>query len=699
LSPDGPRLRLGVIGIVTVSLFAALFSRLWFLQVIDVEQYNLAAENNRVRTVIEQAPRGRIYDRNGTLLVGNRRTVVVGIDFQAYTALDRPDQQALLERLADELVRDRQRRIERASQTGSPAPSPSDPTTVESLEERLADPRFSHFKPVPVAQDVTEDLEIYLREKPDVFPAVHAERVTVRTYEYGQLLAHVLGYVGSISETELLAAQNATKPYEPDDEIGKTGVEAAMERELRGIPGETRVEVDARNRPVRSIGTRRPVPGNDVFLTIDVNLQAVTEQALEAELLRQRSLPDGDRTALFRAPAGSSLVLDPNNGQVLALASYPTYEPAAFINGISTEAYRLLTSDELKDQHHYPLTNRALQGQYAPGSTFKLATAYSALSKGLINPGTTITDTGTYQIQGCRGGEGSACVKQNAGRDPKGVVNLSRALTVSSDVYFYKVGDDFWVNRNRPGYGEAAMQDGILPLGFGEKTGVDIGAEMPGRIPTPQWKKELAAKLAPEDPERGRWRSGDSTNVAIGQGDVLVTPLQLANAYATFANGGTLYRPQFVLKVTRGKSREVVPEHTFEPQVIRQIELPPAWRRPMLDGFKGVTTQGAGGTAATTFAAFPQDGFKVAGKTGTAQVNQKQDTSLFIGFAPADAPRYVVVAVLEESGNGGNAAAPLVRRIFEPLATGFMPPAPLGGRFDAQAVAQTNAPPPSGAGD
>jgi penicillin-binding protein 2 len=290
-------------------------------------------------------------------------------------------------------------------------------------------------------------------------------------------------------------------------------------------------------------------------------------------------------------------------------------------------------------------------------------------------------------------------VKQNAGRDPKGVVNLPKALTVSSDVYFYKVGDDFWVNRNRPGYGDAAMQEGFQPLGFGERSGVDIGSEMPGRIPTPQWKKELAAKIAPDDPERGRWRSGDSTNVAIGQGDVLVTPLQLANAYGAFANGGTLYVPQFVLNVTRGKTREVVPEHTFAPKVIRQVELPPAWRGPMLEGFKGVTTQGTGGTAATTFAGFPQDGFKVAGKTGTAQVNQKQDTSLFVGFAPADAPRYVAVAVLEESGNGGNAAAPLVRRIFEPLATGRMAPAPLGGRFDARAIARTNAPPPSGAGD
>jgi penicillin-binding protein 2 len=243
------------------------------------------------------------------------------------------------------------------------------------------------------------------------------------------------------------------------------------------------------------------------------------------------------------------------------------------------------------------------------------------------------------------------------------------------------------------------MQEGFLPLGFGEPTGVDIGAEMKGRIPTPQWKKELAAKLTPGDPERGRWRSGDSTNVAIGQGDVLVTPLQRANAYAAFANGGTLYVPQFVLHVTKGPSPDIVPELAFAPKVIRQVELPPQWRGPMLDGFKGVTTQGTGGTAATTFAGFPQHDFKVAGKTGTAQVNKKQDTSLFVGFAPADAPRYVVVAVLEESGNGGNAAAPLVRRIFEPLATGAMPPAPLGGWFDARAVAEVGGPPPTSAGD
>jgi penicillin-binding protein 2 len=698
LSPDRSRLRLGIIGIVTVSLFAALFSRLWFLQVIDVDQYSLASDNNRVRTVIEQAPRGRIFDRNGMLLVGNRRTVVVSVDFQGYSALDRPEQRALLERLADELTRDQQLRAERVRSIGGSDPA-SEAVTVEWLEERLADPRFSHFKPVPVAQDVTEDLEVYLKEQPEAFPTVSADRVTVRMYEYGQLLAHVLGYVGSISETELAEVQNTTKPYEPDDEIGKTGVEAAMEPQLRGIPGEVRYEVDARNRPVRQIGRQPPVPGNDVYLTVDINLQAVTEQSLEAELLRRRGQPDQDRTGLYKAPAGSSLVLDPNNGQVLALASFPTYDPSAFINGISSEAYTAITADESKDEHHYPLTNRALQGQYAPGSTFKLATAYSALRKGLIGPGTTVNDTGTYKIQGCNGGDGSACVKQNAGRDPKGVVNLSKSLTVSSDVYYYKVGDDFWVRRREAGYGDAAMQEGFLPLGFGEATGVDIGAEMTGRIPTPQWKKELAARIAPGDPERGRWRSGDSTNVAIGQGDVLVTPLQLANAYAAFANGGTLYVPQFVLHVTRGTSREVLPELAFAPEVIRQVDLPPQWRGPMLDGFKGVTAPGTGGTASTTFAGFPQENFQVAGKTGTAQVNQKQDTSLFVGFAPADAPRYVAVAVLEESGNGGNAAAPLVRRIFEPLAAGGLPPAPLGGRFDAQAVARASGPPPSTAGD
>lgn len=695
-------LRVSVLGVVVVSLFATLFTRLWILQVLDVDEYALAADHNRVRVVAEQAPRGRIFDRNGKLLVGNRRTRVVTIEPQGFGGLATPAREALLQRLAVELQRDRWRQAE-AAVGGGPGAVDREadrppPPSVDALRQRMADPRFSRFKPVPVATDVSEDLEIVLTERAAELPTVAVDRVTVRRYPYGRLLAHVLGYVGAVNADEMEAVQNGAKPYDLNDEIGKGGVESAMERDLRGVPGAVRLEVDVDNRPVRTISERAPVPGNDVYLAIDIDLQALTEQSLEVELVRRRFSVDADGER-YRAPAGSSVLLDPTNGQVLALASSPTYDPAAFVNGISSAEYRRLTAPELEDRHHHPLTNRALQGQYAPGSTFKLATAYSALRKGVIAPDTTLVDRGTYQIQGCRGGLGSACVKQNAGRDAKGRVDLARALTVSSDVYFYKVGDDFWVRRGEPGFSDGSLQEGFLPLGFGVATGIEVGGEAAGRVPTPAWKQQLAARLAPDDPERGLWRSGDSTNVAIGQGDVLATPMQLANAYATFANGGSMFAPRVVLDVRDRDSGQVLAGRDFTPRLVRQIDLPAEWRQPMLEGFEAVTLPGTGGTASTTFAGFPQDRFPVAAKTGTAQVDDRQDTSLFVAFAPARAPRYVAVAVLEEAGNGGNAAAPTVRRILEPLALGAVPPAPDGGELDVTALAFGEGPPPSRAGD
>jgi len=725
MNSDSPHLRFAIVGIVTISLFASLFARLWFLQVMTSPQYEIAARNNAVRDVMVEAPRGRILDRRGTVLVENGRTIEVTVDWQEYNKLEKPDQTKLLSRLASTLTRfalkaaagdstfapqvpetvPGQTTLDTTTTTSTTTTAPSttlvvgpdgvaeppatpEPVTVASLRKRLQDERFSHFKPVPVAKDVSQALEIYLAEHADLFPTVAAEPVTVREYRYGKLLAHVLGYVGAVNEDDLKQFQNKLKPYENSDEVGKTGIERTMEAQLRGVPGVTRYEVDARNKPVRVVNSTAPVPGDDIYLTIDIGLQYVVESALA----RVVGTPGRcTREGCPQARSGAAVVTDPRSGQVLAMASYPTYDPRLFTGGISTADYAQLNSDA----NGSPILNRAIAGQYAPGSTWKLFTAYSGLENKQVQPDTKVNDPGVYAIKQCTG-SAKTCTRQNAGRAGHGTVDLQRALTVSSDVYFYQLGDDMW--RYRQYVGEDALAKTYAKWGFGSATGVGLPGEQSGTIPSPAWLKDFSARVNKGDPEailaNGRWNSGQNMNTAIGQGYTLVTPLQLANGYATFANGGTLYRPTLVAQVIKGFTQ--IPVSSFKATVVRKIPLPLEWRLPMTAGFEGVTTDG-NGTAYGTFATFPGS-FPVGGKTGTAQVKGKNDTSLFAAFAPATDPRYAVVVILPEAGSGGSAAAPTVRHILQPIAQvggdeTKLPLPPEGGFIDPKASDGVDAPP------
>jgi penicillin-binding protein 2 len=330
------------------------------------------------------------------------------------------------------------------------------------------------------------------------------------------------------------------------------------------------------------------------------------------------------------------VVTDPRDGSVLAMASFPTYNPAEFINGIKPDVYAVLT-----DKANYePLNNRAIMGQYAPGSTFKLVTAAAALQTGMIQPKTSITDPGFFRVPDCKG---EKCEFQNAGRKAWGRVDLRRAITVSSDTYFYGLGARFHIESQF----EQGLQRSARAFGFGTKSGIPLPTDKGGRIPDPEWKKRLCEQIQCVD---AAWRTGDSINMSIGQGDVLATPLQLANAYATFGNGGTLFEPKLLKDappVERGR-----------------VDLDPTQRQTILDGLKGVISSEEG-TAYYAFAGFPNRDFPVAGKTGTAQVNKKHDTAIFAAFAPADAPQYAISVVLEEAGFGGSVAAPVARRILQ----------------------------------
>jgi len=622
MTADTSRLRLAVLGVVVTSLFAALTARLWYLQVLDTAEFRVAAEANQVRLVYEPAPRGRILDREGRVLVDNR--VVDVLTLSRVEAQDHPD---VLPRLAALLG-----------------------VSKDQIIDRIVDPKFSPYRPVPLALDVPEDKIVYIREHQEDFPGVDNSQVTSRIYPQGSLGAHVLGYVGEIT-AEL--EDRRDEGYRLGDDIGKTGVERSLEQYLRGEAGVTKLEVDSKGRRLRTLGQVAPIQGDDVQLTIDLDMQRLAEESLAQGLTAAQQHWDRDQKKYFIAPAGAVVVLDPNDGSVLAMASHPTYDPSLFIDGISTPAFAALNDPA----NHLPLNNRAIQGQYAPGSTFKLVTAIAALRDGVINPNTTILDEGKIRI-GDR-------TFRNAGSHPWGQVDMVRALAVSSDVYFYKIGYDFWRLRDQFGDG---MQEVARELGFGARTGINLPYEAVGRVPTPESRRELHEKN-PEGWPNPEWFGGDNVNLAIGQGETIATPLQLASAYAVVANGGTVYQPRLASQALRpdGELSE-----DLNPRVLRQVNLGPELRGPILAGLRGAVANGDG-TAHAAFAGF--SALPAAGKTGTAQVFGKQDTAIFVGMAPVPDPKYVISVVLEEGGFGGETAAPIARRIFAGLAG--EPPEPI----------------------
>jgi penicillin-binding protein 2 len=663
---DGPRLRLGMVGVVTISLFAALFARLWYLQVLSSPEYQLQAAANQQRIIIEPAPRGRILDRNGVAIVDNRLSFVVSLDRNVLRDLDEDERATVMADLTAELVT-------------------VDPTlTPAIIEQRLASDRFSPYTPVPVAEDVPEELAVYLAENKDAFAdAVRVESRAIRTYPYGRLAAHVLGYVGPINDEEYARLETSPLLYQLTDEIGKGGVEQAFESVLRGQPGRRVLEVDAEGRTIGELDYDEPVAGHDVVLGLDVRVQAIAETALREELEVARGRRTGNNPANV-AQAGSVVVLDPVDGSVVAMASYPDYEPASLTDGIDEAEWTFLN-----DRANFiPLINRAIAGEYAPGSTFKLVSAFAGLRAGLITPEQVWVDDGVYEVPNCRG---ESCRFRNAGSTPHGNVDLREALTVSSDTYFYDIGARSWFGRDA--YGDP-IQDASTLFGLGVDTGVQLPGERSGRVMTPEEFLQRHEEY-PDSFPRGTWQAGDSINLAIGQGEMLATPIQMANAYAALGNGGNVMQPAVALRVQASHSDEVI--RTYDPVVSRTVPFDPAWQAAFVDGFVGVT-QGEGGTAVSTFSDFPE-GWVVAGKTGTAQVgtqaNPRADTAIFVGMGPMPAPRYAAAAFLEESGFGGVAAAPVVARIFTPLADPTQMPEVL---TNAQLVAAGLEPSPFGYG-
>lgn len=664
LDTRSSRLRMSVLGAVAIALFAALFARVWFLQVVSEQEFAQQAVDNRVREIIEQAPRGRILDVKGRVLVDNRPSIVVTIDKEALiqAGLGEDERNDLFLRLATEI-----------STSGRL-------TKVADIEAAFESNRYGPFAEVPVVRDISEELQVYLAEQAHEFPGVNTDVVTVREYPYGNLAAHILGYVGPLNDRELAAVQGKEKTYQPNDEIGKGGVEAFFEDQLRGNPGRRVVEVDKFNNILEVREETPPQAGSDLRLTIDIDVQALVEQELRLGLERAREQPpEFDVLGIieFTAPAGAMVLMDPRDGAVRAMASYPTFDPGAFVNGISSAEFDELNAPE----NERPLLNRAIQGEYAPGSTFKPFSLYAGLdtgmigSRGILGVRSPFNDEGVFFVPGC---DSDTCRFQNAGAEVMGPVDLPASLAVSSDTYYYNLAYNFDVRR---GFDQDSIQQAAKKWGYGQPTGVTLPNESPGRMPTPEERRRLHEE-APEafpDPE---WRTGDTIITSIGQGDVLATPMQIANSYATIANGGMHFAPGLADAVLDPITGEV--EQEYGPRLLDEIFFPDDFRDPILEGLIGAVAESDGtedgGTATRAFeqVGFPLGTWPVAGKTGTSEKTGPNgvplaDFAMFAGFGPVSDPEWAGAIVLEEAGFGGNVAAPVFARVLVAIANGTVP--------------------------
>jgi len=612
------------------ALVAVLVVRLWFLQVVQGDHYGVLAEGNRTREVSLEANRGNILDRNNVEMVINRQALSIFVIPTEFEKLE--DKEGEVARLAEMLDMD-----------------------PEEIMSMVQGEEVQPHKPVLIKKDVDPPVYFYIAERQIDFPWVQADEMPVREYPEGSetLAAHVLGYLGEITEEQLEDLKE--KGYKAGDIVGTSGVEAFYEDTLRGVDGKEIWEVDASGMPLRMLDEEERNPGKTVVLTLDKNLQKAVEDALRQGMERARTYYDKERGKNYAATAGAALVLDPHNGEILAMASEPTFNLERFVGGIDEQEWAEL-NDPAKNA---PLNNRAIVGQYPPGSTFKVITAMAALQ----DLGVTAY-TPFYCNHVFNRGEFKDFPKTCWGTH--GTIDFLNAIVQSCDVVFYDLGYSFYENRESEGW-VTRLQDYSVLTGLGSQTGVDLPNEFEGRVPTPQWKWEFNQG----NPDYQRWYPGDTVNMAVGQGDILVTPLQLANVYAAIANGGPFYRPHVGKEVLtwQGETMEII-----EPVQIGDITdksnnlgiyVDPGNLGIVRSALSGVTW--GSGTAAGAFKGFPLQAIPVAGKTGTAEVQSKQPCAWFACYAPADNPQYVVVVMIEEGGFGGAMAAPVARRILEYL--------------------------------
>ena len=590
-------MRIAVLTGLVIAIVSALLFRVWSLQVVSGERYRALADDNRIREISVQPQRGEILDREGRVLVDNRAVMTLVLR-PAELPRAQPDRRRELAELADLLE-------------------------LSSAQMRAKLSHASQFagEPIVLQQGLRRPLLFYLLENRRRFPGLSVERAFVRRYRAGSLAAHVLGIVGQVNPSQLKRPRY--DGLKPGEVIGQSGVEHAYDHYLRGAPGELRVQVDALGRPKGELGNRPARAGSNLRLSLDAALQATGEAALRAS----------GRPSAFVA-------MNARTGAVLAMGSYPTFDPAFYVKPRTQAEYRALES-----RANAPLLNRADQGGYPTGSAFKPIVATAALEEGLVAPDEIVYDGGALTVGGV--------VFQNAGGAVNGAIDMSDALKVSSDVYFYRLGAEASAHGRH-----GQIQDWARSYGIGEKTEIDLPGEQAGLLPTPAWRDRVFDKGSNPYIDRP-WTTGDNVNLSVGQGDLQVTPLQLATAYAAIANGGAVVTPHLGARIEAVNGRTLA---RIRPSPRRRLRISDLTRETILGGLERAAME-PGGTSYSVFGGFP---FAVAGKTGTAERGAGvEDQSWYGGIAPAGEPRIVVVATVEGGGFGVEAAAPVVARILE----------------------------------
>lgn len=580
--------RINIMAGIIMLIIIVLIIRIGWMQLVNGPQYKKIAEENRIRQITAQAPRGNMYDRYGAVLVSNKPSFAISIIPSEYNN----------------------------AYTATPILANILQVKPEEIEKRLKDAEEFMYTPIRLKRDADPMMIAKIQEHKYYLPGVLIEAIPVRSYVYKELAAQVFGFVGSINEEEY--ANRKSQGYNPNDFIGKDGLELEWEDVLRGVDGGLQVEVNAQGEEIQIIGDVKPEAGKGLVLTLDANLQKAAEEALAKQILESRKIG-------VPAKGGSAIVLDVHSGAVLAMANHPTFDPNMFASGISTLNWNKLIQDVSN-----PLANKSIQSTYPPGSVFKIVTTAAALDLGYVTATEIFDDKGFYLLDGWK----------FYGWETKGLgkLTIEGAICWSSDPVFYELGRRMGID-NLASYG--------LTFGLGQRTGIKLGGEEKGIVPTQNWKETTYAE---------EWYPGETIIAAIGQGYYLVTPLQQAVLLMAVANQGVVYRPMLVDKVLLPNG-EVFEK--YNPEVMRRVYLTDETWKIIKNGLVAVTNQG---TASAVFKEFTP---KVAGKTGSAETGTGTVHSWFSCYAPAENPEIVVSVIVEEGGDGSVAAAPVVRKILE----------------------------------
>ncbi|AEN09931.1 MULTISPECIES: penicillin-binding protein 2 [unclassified Streptomyces] len=647
------QIRLVVIQILVFSLLLTLGGRLWYLQIRNGQEYTDEAKNNHVQQVVQPAVRGSILDARGVPLADNETRLVVSASRTELMKM-KDDGVGVLTRLAEVLDM-----------------KPKDvQDKVRLCDAKTPQPCWngSPYQPIPVTDEATTQQALQIRERAEDFPGITAEPTAVRRYAApGKAnTAQVLGYLSPVTDEELTKAQDTDSPYLRSDQVGRSGLERTYDKELRGKAGVTRYEVDNLGRVIGEAQNDEAQPGASVVTSIDARVQAVAEYELDQAMKAARKEMDRNTNEFYKADSGAVVVMEAKTGRVVSMASLPTYDPNSWVGGISAKDYAELTGKK----SNFPLLNRAIQGTAAPGSIFKVISSTAAVNAGYPFDGNYPCPS-SYSI-------GNQTFK-NFESQGYGNITIGRALEVSCDTVYYGIAHKEWQKDggNKPKknandwFYKTAHQ-----FGLGKETGIDLPNEVAGRVPDRQWKQDFydanreswckqgkkdgtyVEQLAYEGCAEGyKMRAGDSVNYSIGQGDTLVTPIQMATIYAAISNGGTLYDPTVGKAIVSGDGRTV---QEIEPQAHGKLPFTGDTRDKIDQALAGVATQGS---AAWRFGGWPQDKIPMHAKTGTAEVYGKQTTSWFATYTKD----YSIVMTISQGGTGSGASGPAVRNIYNAI--------------------------------